>query len=174
MKVVFMDVDGVFNSREWWKTMDEAERERRYEANDHFNPEAVKRFSEVIERTGAKIVVSSSWRNLFKWDDLMEIFPRNGLCLEYVGKTPTKFSYRPRGAEIEEWLVDHMEKLGVTSIAIVDDEADMIHMSPWLVKTSYETGFLAEHATALEEMLSKPFTKDDLDNAWKGYEEDHY
>ena len=72
MKVIFLDIDGVLNSEEFWKTEAQhirkkkaiAEGKSRDEASAiaNMNPIAVERIIRIVKETGAEIVVSSTWR----------------------------------------------------------------------------------------------------------------
>lgn len=55
-KFIFLDVDGVLNS------MPYCER-----AGRELNPENIRRLKEIVDATGAKIVLSSTWKQI--WDD---------------------------------------------------------------------------------------------------------
>ena len=59
---------------------------------------------------------------------------------------------RGRGQEIQRWL-DAAPPLA--GLVILDDEADMLHLAPWLVQTSFETGLLDAHADAALAMLER-------------------
>jgi len=48
-KVLFLDIDGVLNAS--------------YESEPLILPECARRFNRIIRETGAKVVISSSWRN---------------------------------------------------------------------------------------------------------------
>ena len=152
MKVIFLDIDGVFNHVSWQKTLTKEQINDLYRTNDAFDPATVVRFNRVIRETGAKIVVSSSWRNLFPEVD--EILKRNGVEGEIIGHTPSKMSLYHRGGEIALWLDD--TDYPVDTIAIVDDESDMHHLMPYLVQTTWQNGLQDEHADRLIEMLSVP------------------
>ena len=59
MKVIFLDIDGVLNSRRY-----DAKRDKNGNTNiDETRLPLVKR---IVDATGARIVLSSSWRN--DWD----------------------------------------------------------------------------------------------------------
>lgn len=70
----------------------------------------------IVEATGAKIVLSSSWRH--SSDGVKEIEKR--LPNMIIGHT-TLEDKKVRGDEIQEWLDEHPE---VTDYAILDDTSD--------------------------------------------------
>lgn len=146
MKIIFLDIDGVLNHRQF---LIEAERV------DAVSDECIARLNRIIEATGAKCVLSSTWRVMFPLEEILNDFLiPGGFKGEIVGKTPpAKFSYRPRGNEIQEWLDDHPE---VTKFVILDDEEDMLHLENRLIRTSFEDGgLLDEHVEEAISMLKE-------------------
>ena len=87
-KYLFLDIDGVLNHDEWF----ESENYKKHQENwkkSMFDPECVARVNKILEATGAKLVVSSSWRSM---SDLKEIFEGVGL--------PTDFDITPHADRI--------------------------------------------------------------------------
>lgn len=117
MKVLFLDIDGVVNKG------------RRFRVGfDWADAKCVDFINEVIRKTGAKIVISSSWRIGSTLEELSDHF-KNKFRIdgEFIGLTPAidlemegmdhKVS-APRAMEVRDWLNDHPE---VTSFAVIDD-----------------------------------------------------
>ena len=74
-KYLFLDIDGVLNHDEWF----ESEQYKKHQENwqkSMFDPVCVERVNKILEATGARLVVSSSWRSM---TDLEEIFAGVGL-----------------------------------------------------------------------------------------------
>ena len=114
-KYLFLDIDGVLNTGR----------------SDHLNPkcyghhfdnEAVKNLRWIIDNTGAKIVISSSWRHL-GLTRLQELWRDWNLPGEIVGCTPGVWGndevFAIRGAEIQRWLDEHVEV--PFSYVVIDD-----------------------------------------------------
>lgn len=129
MKVIFLDVDGVLNSGETLDLFDE------------FRVEFLKR---IVDATGAKIVLSSSWKSGFIKDEngvspcngysflLFNLLMKYGLSLYDV--TPNDKN-RIRQNEIKQWLSEHED---VENFVIFDDETTIL-VDFWetnLIKTS--------------------------------------
>ncbi len=57
MKIIFLDIDGVLNHMYWLKKMKGVEGDKKF-----FDPDCVRRLNTITDKTGAKIVLSSSWR----------------------------------------------------------------------------------------------------------------
>jgi hypothetical protein len=150
--VLFLDVDGVLNSTRYLKenpgVFDHREEWRA------FDPVAVARLEQVLSRTGAVIVVSSTWRITNTEEQLLDFLHRRGApSARIVGITPVLTGYR--GDEIKSYLKDHP---GITRFAIVDDDSDMDPYYHKLIKTSYEEGMLDKHVELLVTMLTKEGT----------------
>ena len=146
MKVIFLDLDGVLNSRAYDRTRNWAE----LTYIDETRLELVK---EIVDATDAKIVFTSTWRA--DWDKdpslrdedgryIADTFARYGL--EIYDKTPDLGLNADRGDEIREWLKSFAEK--VDSFVIIDDFVyDWGDMTDNFVKTSQYVGrgLEAEH-----------------------------
>jgi len=102
--------------------------------------DAVKLLNETIEKTGAKIVVSSSWRLHNSVKEITEYLVSKGFIGEIIDRTP-RFSGKSRGTEIQAWLEDNE----VDNFVILDDDSDMDHLTPKLVHTSWLTGLQTKH-----------------------------
>jgi len=139
-KVIFLDFDGVLKS---------AYNKGRYEiVNDKFTEiddlhlsqhdyfdklhgPAIDNFNKIIDATGARIVISSTWRvgdemyfgNLIKYMKFCgikgRVIDRTG---QLVGLTIDGKEYKQRGDEIRAWLENHTE---VTKFVVLDDDSDM-------------------------------------------------
>jgi len=152
MRVVFLDVDGVLNHCNT-RNVSPTEAEP---LPIPIAPECMARLNRLIAETGAKIVISSSWRSFARWQDLGPALVRHGLVADVIGETPdlvndavwlahwheregAPFSYErlERGWEICEWLAAHPE---VTGFVILDDVSDMDELKPWLVLTHPNDG----------------------------------
>lgn len=83
MKVIFLDIDGVLNSNDWYvKTRGVGG----YNGGD-VDPECIELINDLIDATGAKIIMSSSWRS--DYENSCEYLYDNGLyCDAIIGKTP--------------------------------------------------------------------------------------
>lgn len=122
MKVIFLDFDGVLNN---WETKRKAPE---WAAKKHpyiwIEKELVEKIGDLVEKTSAKIVVSSTWRNSYNVEELNRILsdedPR--LVDTVISKTIYIGDHAAvRGKEIQQWLHEHPE---VTSYVVLDD-------NPW-------------------------------------------
>jgi methionine--tRNA ligase beta chain len=123
MKTIFLDIDGVLN-------VDYADRDQ---FGHIFRDEYVQNLKEVIEKTGAKIVISSTWKDK-GIERMLDLWKERNLPGEIIDVTPdcvdvceaTNIVYYDqvkRGHEIKLWLDRHPE---VTQYVIFDDIQDFL------------------------------------------------
>jgi acyl-coenzyme A synthetase/AMP-(fatty) acid ligase len=133
MKIIFLDIDGVLNVIG--------------QGRDQFGSIFHKHFEDnlryLIEQTGAKIVISSSWR--FSGLDIMkDMWLKRNLPGEVIDITPycamihedesyESYESVERGYEIQEWLNKHPE---VENYVILDDDDMLDSQLNNFVKTS--------------------------------------
>ena len=171
MKVIFLDIDGVLNCDETYVLRREKmKKEKKYILD--IDEDKVQLLGRVCKETGAKIVLTSSWR--FDWENgvdslvllhsrlLQRLFDQNEI--EVVGVTPVipredGMYHSWREYEIKAYLEKHPE---VESFCILDDEAfDLQSLKKYLIKTSYcrnannPGGLLEEHAIEIVKRLNK-------------------
>lgn len=109
-KICFLDIDGVLNSINFFEEKSQSRRWNEFKEkheNKHIafglaniDPKAVELLNKLTEVTGAKIVVSSSWRGD---STLQAIFTLAGIKEPIYGETPRLYS-RYRGQEIQQWF----------------------------------------------------------------------
>jgi hypothetical protein len=126
VKIIFLDIDGVLNTR---KTVE------RWRGGIGIDLVLAHRFARLQQATGAGVVLSSTWRLSRNWRSTMR---RNGV----VGVIDRAQDLRghSRGEEIQAWLDAHTE---VQVYAILDDARDMLPHQP-LFRTSFFRGGLTE------------------------------
>jgi len=122
MKVIFLDIDGVLNV--YCQGRDE------YGCTFHKHFEDNLRW--IIEETGAKIVISSTWRR-DGLDVMQNLWKHRNLPGEVIDITPTEldvveygtcefYDLVDRGHEIQQWINDH----DIVNYVIIDDDNDML------------------------------------------------
>ena len=143
MKIIFLDIDGVLNSFATFRDI-----------YNEYNLTGIRRVAidldkvlllkEIVDNTGALIVLSSSWRAFGKMKhgklvtknqnlhDLIEILNNNGLSIYDI--TPKSRSGN-RELEIRKW----MENKDIDDFIVIDDDcADLTgFIGKELVKTSF-------------------------------------
>jgi len=159
LRVVFLDFDGVLNHDALFLALprDRTTADCLTDARS-FDPACVERVNVICERTGAVVVVSSSWRCMFGMADIRGILKRHGLRAKVIGDTPRLHrtpdgEERVRGHEIQAWLDARARRQTIESFVILDDSADMAHLLPRLVRTPFATGLGDEHVEQAVAML---------------------
>jgi len=152
MKILFLDVDGVLINRKVLMAKHAAAKlTPDVRVFDYPDSVCVKLVNEILEKTGAKIVVSSCWRIGRTTEELVTLFESWGITPgAVIDRTINNWDW-VRGQEIQEWLDRHPE---VESFVIVDDDSDMAHLLPRLVKTKFEPGLQRVDADKAIALLS--------------------
>ncbi len=113
MKVIFLDIDGVLNSDEYFEKTANLNIQG---IESEIDVEKIKLLKKAIDETGAKVVLSSTWRYMRKVKDLKELLSHYGIVI--IDSTP--FLGDERGLEIKQWLTTHARV--VEDFVILDDE----------------------------------------------------
>lgn len=149
MKVLFLDIDGVLVTKRFWNFTGEPHRDM---FGHVFDPITVRNLERVIAETGAKIVISSTWK--FSGEDIMkDMWRLRKLPGEMIGVTPNVPSRHgiDRGPEIQAWL----DANKVDNFAIVDDDADFFDTQlPHFVRTTFDNGLTRKVADRLISILN--------------------
>ena len=135
MKVIFLDIDGVLNCK---KTPNP--RKFPYIVDKRL----LARLRRLLDRTGAKVVLSSSWRT-----DPVGLFAAKYWGIPFMDVCPD-MPRSPRRTEVLKWLARHPK---VTRYAIIDDEDDELDDLP-LFQPSSKTGLTGDIAKGVEKYLS--------------------
>lgn len=156
--VLFLDFDGVIARMPKYK--DEPARAR-------LLPDRVGRLSELIERTGSRVVVSSTWRKNPRLDVGMTASQLESL-LRGRGYTGAVYDITPvheevafeddiarvRGGEILAWL--RAQKQKPRAFAVLDDIALEGPVAPYLVQTNEDVGLTGADVERAVVILSRP------------------
>lgn len=107
------------------------------------NRQAVMWLNLLCKTTGAKIVISSTWRTSLTLAELKETLTNSGLLpeIEIIGCTPS-LSYIPdrtRGMEITTYLNNNYGDQW-PNFVILDDDSDMDNLKDKLIKCDTYTG----------------------------------
>lgn len=154
--IIFLDIDGVLNT-EWWH-LNKGKNTHQDQYGDTFDPKAVANLALIIEKTGAEIVISSSWK--FSGLESMQAMWRErklpGKVIDITPNTvsdeillkadPEELDKMPlKGYDIEEWLSKNGEQ--VKNYIILDDENNFLPYQ-WsnLIRTNPEYGISKEDA----------------------------
>lgn len=155
MKVLFLDIDGVLNSADWYghrphKFLKDNPEESDWECE--LDPAALALFKKLVhDNPDLQIVISSTWRLNYELDEFKRRFAQM-FTIEpsrVIDKTPRLGSIR--GLEIQDWLNRNPQ---VTKFAIIDDDSDMGDLMDHLFKTSWQSGIQMSHVKELTEFFN--------------------
>lgn len=126
MKIIFLDIDGVMITAN--------------SSIDRFDPDCVENLKQIMDQTGALLVVSSTYRSL-GFERLKEWFEINGITKGLIGLTPL-IPYGTRGEEIKQFIGEASLDPSTTidHFVIIDDHDNMGALRPYLVQTNGRIG----------------------------------
>jgi HAD domain in Swiss Army Knife RNA repair proteins len=134
VKVIFLDIDGVLNC-----TNTPNPREFPYIVD----PKLLKRLKRLLQRTGAKVVLSSTWRY-----DPTGLFGAKHWGIPFIDVIPD-MPKRPRRDEVLAWLKTHPK---ARRFVVIDDEDDELDQLP-LFQPSQNTGLTDSIAKGVADYL---------------------
>ncbi len=161
IKLVFLDFDGVIcpgsydrpestnitiGSPEWYAIP--------------MDKDCIERLNNLINATGAYVVISSAWRLGHRLDELRNMLEIAGFTGNVIGKTGVAYGDGSRGDQIAAWIEDGRELFDieeVESFVILDDNDDMSSLLPFLVLTNFKVGLTEKDVTSAIKILN-PFT----------------
>ena len=145
MKIIFLDWDGVLCTEATYMTRPLGE------LHPPFDPACIARFCRLIEATGAKVVLSTSWRSLGSVR-CGEYLRAAGCHPELVGCTPW-FKDAPRFHEIQAWI-DACPAPFVDRYVVIDDSPDADLGDGSLILTTMPTGLTDAHVEQVVAILN--------------------
>jgi hypothetical protein len=182
MKTIFLDHDGVICLSTEWGGRHKKQRNvvRKLSQSisslpvefrfDNFNKKAVKVLNEILEETGAEIVVSSDWKNHATVEELGVYYEQQGIIKKPIDFTPwlkdcnwyleeyTEFPWlrqwdleQTRSIEIRQHIINHPE---ITHWVSIDD----LNMG----KTGLYYGMEFEHDWGLDNFVLTPLSTEGI------------
>lgn len=160
MKVIFLDIDGVLNSDDWYTYRHIACTSK--EINDDYplkeiDPKALMYLKTLVKETKAKIVISSSWKHSMNVEKFTELFKKLGFEEEIIDVTPD-FGYHvyPRGCEILAWIKNFCKTTDIENYVILDDDIDMLYcQKDNFIPINSEHGLILENVQEAIKILNK-------------------
>lgn len=163
VKLLFLDVDGVLNNDDMpylfeWNLTNKVHDNLR----EGVSSLLVERVKKIIEATGARVVLSSTWRFHFNlpgsreinMPEVLEFFGTLGFDTStWLGCTPKTYpglrfsSYVVRGLEIQHFI-NTLADYDVSHIVILDDTNNMAHLSHRLIYTDDSVGITDDDVEA--------------------------
>jgi hypothetical protein len=142
MRVILRDIDGVLNDN--------------YQSEPLILPQCAKSFNRIVEESGAKVVIASSWRTwvhggLMTLLGFQRMLRTHCISCQVIGVTPADGKVQGRGRQITTWLADSAPV--VSYVVLDDDEYDIREHGHPLVRTDARTGLSEQDADLAIELL---------------------
>ena len=153
MKIIFLDFDGVMDTAYYGHVLGKDGRSANDEFGAIFDPNCVKCLKEIIDKTGAEIVVTSSWKSLMTYRDMLNMWEQRGLPGYVIDMTPVTSTCRHRGDEIDAWLKECKEDCQYVIIDDIDESNFNEHQLPRLIVVNPYHGLDKEAAEKAIELL---------------------
>lgn len=154
MKIIFLDFDGVLNTLDYQLELQNANKSCEDNFGSLFSPVAMDNLYRIVRATGAKIVVISSWKEIYGLEGLRQMWQERGYKGEIDDVTRNvvsdewllnadlsmldNFNFpHPKSLEISDYLKTH----NVCNYVIIDDEPlASDEQKSHLFQTSFQKG----------------------------------
>lgn len=154
-KIIFLDCDGVLNEDPKLHIMMHPEDFDAGKLSKYIYKSKINLINQIIESTGADVVISSSWRNVLSLEDFRQIFKDKGFIGNIVATTePGGVEHDDRWKQINKCI----KELKPKKYIILDDD----HLStkydfynPYFVKTKDILGLTSEDVEKSIELLGE-------------------
>lgn len=126
ISIIFLDIDGVLNNA--------FDADRHHFPDDprgyFYSPRCVDILNRLIKDSGAKVVVSSTWRLGRTLEEMQDVLKKIGVECDCIGLTPQLSHTHLRGNEIYNWMESNKDLIGhhydFKRYIILDDDSDML------------------------------------------------
>jgi hypothetical protein len=139
-RVIFLDIDGVLAPIRRWDRYGDLDRA------------CVRTLNAIVARSGADVVVASTWRHGKTIAELQAMLGAAGFTGRVLDKTPVGGPGAQRGDEIGAWLAEH----AVGGCVIIDDHADMGALRTHLLQTQPAHGLQRSDVARAIAILTGP------------------
>jgi len=163
MKILFLDIDGVLNSKRYyqsdeWKNISVKINNGEQKYSPHFliDKKSIEVLNNLIKSMpDLSIIISSTWKRYGRYEQTKKYLVQNGFRFEsqIIDCTPELNSLKYcRGDEIQLWLNKHLD---VSNYCIVDDDNDMLSTQlENFVQVNSEVGLTEEDCEKIKRILN--------------------
>lgn len=152
-KVIFLDIDGVLNSHEWYELYHNSRYDKCLNSDGtmlydrDIDYRSVLLLNEIYKKVpNVGIVITSTWR--FDMEDTVSRLKNQGLLIPVIGSTEKNnsagiYGTCPRGLQIKKWIDDTIYATNdpLMNYVIFDDDTDMLYdQRDNFIHTNYEIG----------------------------------
>jgi len=150
---IFLDIDGVLNDK-MTRNGPRNLRSSLFWQEEDIDKDKIKILNEIILRTGANVILHSSWGKNWGKPYMTEFFNHLGLIKPLYDVTGGIF----RILEIK----NKIKELEIDQFVVLDDFDMIINFGENQFMTDYDIGLLAEHIEPIVEILKRKINPDDF------------
>lgn len=162
-KIIFLDIDGVLNSNQYWASIQD-KKKTMPEMEFELDPKCLRNLKKIVDETHSKIVVTSTWKRLkSRIEKFKNHVSQYGLYVHDLAPCHPDGAIH-RGDEIRQYLEGH--KGEVDKFILLDDEEfpDFNELTNYLVKTNFfKGGLCAEHVEEAIQRLGRVKKKEEME-----------
>lgn len=142
-RLIFLDIDGCMASYSYLMS-----------GKGYVDPQKSAMIETLCERTGAKIVISSSWGEYEGKKALVAAGIKEERVIGAIEPLERDCPWLTRGNSIEKWLCRNINKDEAFSYVIIDDNADfLMSQEEFFVQTNPNEGITERDIEKAEEIL---------------------
>ena len=140
---LFLDIDGVLATHKQYMMNKKKFQDKNPVAKElripyPFDPKCVKVFNEILDATGADIVLSSDWREHFSLEDIDKIFKFNSVNKSPVDITISELaSFGNQTMNRAFQIGEYVTRNNITNYVVIDD----LNVGKYMVITNEEDKF---------------------------------
>lgn len=170
MKIIFLDIDGVLNSEQYFSSKEYTKACEDIGIKNSFSQDVIDKapyllldpvkiniLNYLVEKSYASIVLSSSWRLKYSINEVNDFLKIRGSNFCIIDSTPIKMSYCNRETEINLFLssLKEYKKIVPESFAILDDNNFFYNYTKQFVHVSDKTGLTISDVVQALSILNK-------------------
>jgi len=144
MSIIFLDIDGVLATHKQYmmnrkKFQDKNPNAKELRIPYPFDPKCVKIFNEILDETGADIVLSSDWKLHYSLEDIDKIFKFNGVNKSPVDTTINEDASMGNQTMNRAFQIgEYVTRNNITNYVVIDD----LNVGKYMVITNEENKFV--------------------------------
>lgn len=154
MDIIFLDFDGVMDTASYCSFLEsQGLPECDSCGRPKFDPNCISNLGLIVEETGADIVVSSDWKYIDSYQELLNMWKVRGMPGFITDVTPNVSKHR--GDEIDKWLRECNQPCNYIIIDDLPEECFNKHQHQRLITINPVTGLTISDAKLAIDLLLK-------------------
>jgi hypothetical protein len=142
--ILFLDIDGVLATHKQYMMNQKKFQDKNPIAKElripyPFDPKCVKIFNEILDETGADIVLSSDWKLHYSLEDIDKIFKFNGVNKSPIDTTVNEDASMSNQTMNRAYQIgEYVTRNNITNYVVIDD----LNVGKYMVITNEENKFV--------------------------------